>query len=550
MSDNNLEVNEKNNKKISPFIVFGLVIVVIISISIFSILSLLSPKNKFFNLLGNTVAETFREISKIEKTPIGSMFLREDNSKLKVEASISGDVKTEDENIKEWLYGFENFNVNLIQDLDVLSNYSNMYLNFLVDDFELLAGNIVKNNNLTSIKVRDITNEYITVDENNLEKLWDDSEYQGPTTITGQLDWIKNLNFTKKEMKDLKEAIITMGSAFSSNFEDTDFIEGISEVKTDEEVIECEYIDFNMYSDKFNAALISSLEKIVENDEYIDVFYKIISLLNEAYGLTPDTREEFLIQFEALINEYRAIDFNEESLSIIRLYHKDGKILKIEILAEDYNQKFLDFTMVTGKDSAYYMYKTDIIVCEDRVTNIDDKITHLITINYIDYETGGIIEELGKEITITIDNSKNNVENVKVIEKIKLVDYETLEDAGKKDGSIVKDYTFNFSNENKNRKIEAILNDFDNNFSSNFSISLDIKEDADFTVNEIAEEDNFDTTVKSKEEILNKKNEIIANWNEFSEKNSKKIEKLQTAISMYLGAFVPEISYNDDFEVR
>ena len=225
----------------------------------------------------------------------------------------------------------------------------------------------------------------------------------------------------------------------------------------------------------------------------------MFSIINESLGYLPSTREEFLVAFEGLLQEIKALEFSETDGIIARLYYKDKDILKVEILSKDYNNKLLQFTMVSGKDSAYYMYSNALKVYEDKVTNIDGVITHVINVDYIDYETGEILDGHGREITLTIDNSTEKVQTLRLVEEGRLLDYtQGQTDITKVDPTVIRDYTIKCDvSDNNNLKITLIDNDTE--ILSSINADITIIKNASFEYQNTNSE--FDTTLATDAEI-------------------------------------------------
>jgi len=535
------EAKQKN--KIIPIIIGLLAGIVVISVVALTILSLSSPKNRYFSLVSGVFLDISNTISDIENSPIGEILSIDTNSKLKVNAKLTGDIKAENNAVKSWLQNLEKFEIEAQEDIDLVNEYDSIKAKISINNGDFLSGNIISEGEQLFINIPEIMDYYIIADNTNLKALWNKLGYGGPNSITTFSNWINRLNFSKKDTDALKKALEKGASKFTTVFEDEDFFEGVGEVRYDEGVIDCNYIDFNMDSDKLNEAIILLLEEIRSKDEYIDVFHMIFSIINELLGYPASTREEFLIAFEGLLQEIRALEFSETDGIIARLYYKDRDILKVEILSNDYNNKLLQFTMVNGKDSAYYMYSNSLKVYEDKVTNIDDVTTHVINVDYIDYETGKILEGHGREITLTIDNSLEKTQTIRLIEEGRLLDYTQGEiDITNVLPTVIRDYTIKcYVNGDNSLKITLIDNDSE--ILSTINTDITIIENAEIEYQAVS--NGFDTTLATEDEINTKKNEIMSRWKSFSNSNLDKIKQFQMAMTLYFPMFILENNYND-----
>lgn len=538
---------EKNIKKgkILPRVIGALAIIVILCIVVLVILSLLSPKNRYFSLVNNILADVSYGIGKFEKTPIGNFMDVDTNSKVNVDVLLKGELNTDNYDFKESLKNLNSFEMRLKEDIDLVNEYSYLDTKFLVNGEDLLSGKLVKNSNMISLNIPSLTDGYITADNNNLSDFWNKIGYNGPSKLTTYIDWIKMLKLSDDEKKTLRNALEKSFSAFLCNFDDEDFFEGIGEVKYDEGVIECNYIDFNMSAKKLNSGIISILEELRSKDEYIDLIYKGDIILNELYGKAPFTKSEFLLVYEEFLEMVRNVNFSDAEGIVIRLYYKEKDVIKIEILGSDYNNKYFEFTMIENQNSSYYMYKNDVRIYEDKVTIIDDIITHVLNIDYIDSETGNILEGHGNEIVITIDNSSKNSQVVNLVEKKRVLDYSAGEsDVMSIEPSVIRDYKLVAEILDDVNKLSITTKDNNNELLNTFNVTMNVKENAEFERVEV--KDDFDITKKNDDEIEKKKNELDSKWNKFTKGNSKKIEQFQVAMSLYFNMF-SNLDYSDNF---
>jgi len=513
------------------------------------VLYLLSPKNRFFNIVSGAFSDISNCVSGFEDSVFGQLLTINTDSKLDIDIKMNGKIETEDEEIKEWVQNLESFELNSKENVDFTNNYSNTTAEFILNGEKFLTGSLVKNKNIISAKLDNITDGYITVNNDKLPALWEKIGYNGPDSLTTQSEMLKILNFSKSDINELKSVIRAFGNGFSTAFEDDDFSFGEGAVKYDEGVIECKTMDFVVEPVKFNNGLIAGFEKITSKEKYIDVLYKLSSAMDRMSGYESLTREEFGTNFEMMVQEIRGIEFSEEDEGfIIRLYYKGNDVLKIDMMSEDYNIKLIELTAVNNKDSGYYKLYDGMMVYEDKVTTIDDVTTHALTIDYINYETGEIDEGYGSEVNIRIDSTNDNEQVINLTEKVRLLSYdEDLEnlDIMTIEPTLIRDYTFKGSINGDVNNLEVVMVDSDNSFASTFSIAASVKENAEFEQVTINENENFNVDTATDDELNAKKAKIVENWNNIIGSDNIKLQQFESAVSMYLSMFIPVEYYEE-----
>lgn len=546
------EENKVKNKvfSIASTILVGLVFIAIVTLLV---LSLTSPKNRFFKLVNTSFSGISKEISKFENSVFGKLLAIDTGSKLGIDATITGKIETDNEDMKEWFQGLNSFKMDAKGNADYSNDYTETNINFDINNENFLSGQIIKNKDLTSVNLENITNGFVTVNNNNLSELWEKIGYNGPASLDNSIDVFKELDFSKSDISDIKTVINKFATGFSKAFDDDDFSYGTGNVEYDEGTIECKTMDFIVNATDLNEALIGGLEEITSKEKYVDTLYKIVSALDKISGYEPLSRDEFGTNFEAMVEQIRALEFSSEDEGFIfRVYYKGNNILKLDMLTEDYNTKILSFTCVNNGDSAYYKYSEGITVYEDKVTVIDGVTTHYVSVNYINYETGEIIEGYGSDIIITL-TSDDDEAKVNLIEKVRLFEYNKNMknlDLMSIEPTVVRDYTFTGSIKNNTKNWNIAMIDSDNYYKSTFSVEASINEKAKFEQTVIKENENFDAANKSDTEILAKKDEIVNAWKTNPSITDNKVQQFSTAVSMYLSMFIPVDYYNTYSDVN
>lgn len=546
------EENKVKNKvfSIASTILVGLVFIAIVTLLV---LSLTSPKNRFFKLVNTSFSGISKEISKFENSVFGKLLAIDTGSKLGIDATITGKIETDNEDMKEWFQGLNSFKMDAKGNADYSNDYTETNINFDINNENFLSGQIIKNKDLTSVNLENITNGFVTVNNNNLSELWEKIGYNGPASLDNSIDVFKELDFSKSDISDIKTVINKFATGFSKAFDDDDFSYGTGNVEYDEGTIECKTMDFIVNATDLNEALIGGLEEITSKEKYVDTLYKIVSALDKISGYEPLSRDEFGTNFEAMVEQIRALEFSSEDEGFIfRVYYKGNNILKLDMLTEDYNTKILSFTCVNNGDSAYYKYSEGITVYEDKVTVIDGVTTHYVSVNYINYETGEIIEGYRSDIIITL-TSDDDEAKVNLIEKVRLFEYNKNMknlDLMSIEPTVVRDYTFTGSIKNNTKNWNIAMIDSDNYYKSTFSVEASINEKAKFEQTVIKENENFDAANKSDTEILAKKDEIVNAWKTNPSITDNKVQQFSTAVSMYLSMFIPVDYYNTYSDVN
>lgn len=543
------ETTEKQRTRILPIIVAFLFGIIVFAVVALLTISLMSPKNSFFRLIGGAFSNISNNVDDIQNSVIGQLLTIDLNSKLTLDMNVKGNIQTENQEIKDWFQNLETFEVVSKENMDIPNDYVDTTAKFILNGEDFLNGKLIQNKNNISVKVDNVTGEYITIDNDKLPELWQKVGYNGPESLAIISDTFKDIEFSKTDIKNLKNALNSFGNAFSSVFEDEDFSYGEGFVEYDEGTIECKSMDFVVDPVKFNDGLLAGLEELNSKEKYIDSLYKVSSTFDKVSGYEPLTREEFGSNFNIIIEEIRNLEIPEDAEGfIIRIYYKGNDILKVEMLSENYNTKIIEFTAVSGKDSGYYKLFDGMTIYEDKVTTIEDITTHEIAVNYVSYETGDIMEGYGNNISIVIDSTKDNEQTIKLTEKARLLsydmDFETL-DIMSIEPTIIRDYTVKASVDGDINNLEVILIDSDDEFSSTLSVLGQIRENAIFENIVPETSENFDVSTATDEEINNKKNKIIENWNTTIGKDNTKMQQFETAVSMYLSLFIPAGFYQD-----
>ena len=536
--------------KLLPIISTVLVGIVLIASMVLLVFSIFSPKNAFFRLVNNSLSGISKNVSGFSDSTFGKLLAIDINSKLNIDAKIKGNVETDDLEIKEWFNGLESFELNVIENVDFSNDYTDTNAKFILNGEDFLDGVLVKNKDIISLKLADITDGYITVDNNNLESLWEKLNYNGPTSLDTSTDLLKELNFSKKDINNLKTALEKFGAGFLTAFDDEDFSYGEGVVTYDEGTIECKSMDFIVNAIDLNNGIISGLEEVISKEKYVDSIYKVISTIDKVSGYEPFTREEFGKNLNDMLEQIRSLEFTEDDAGfIIRIYYKGNDILKVELRSEDYNMVIFEFTCVSNKDSGYYKFFDGTIIYEDKVTTIDNVTNHLLTVDYIDYETGEVLEGYGSEISINIDSTNKNSQIISLKEKVRLLSYDTdlsTLDIMSIEPTVVRDYTLKGSIDKDDNLVELTMIDGDGTYTSTFTVDATIKENAEFEYLNISEDENFDVSKKTDDEINSKKDKVISNWNSKFGTDNSKLNQFEMAISMYLSMFIPMDYYSGD----
>lgn len=549
----NMESNEnivceekKGNNKLLTIVATSLVGLVLAAVVVLLIVSLSSPKNTFFRLVSSSMSDISKRISGFENSVFGKILAIDTSSKLEMDAVIKGNIKTDDAEMKEWFQNLEDFEVTAYENIDFAEDSTNTSASFSLNGEEFLSGNLIKNKNMVSVSLDNITDGYITVDNNNLSTLWEKIGYNGPSSLDNSADLLKELNFSKKDINNLKNAFSKFGVGFFRAFDDNDFSYGTGVVTYDEGSIDCKSMDLVVNAADLNNGIIEGMEEIISKEKYVDALYKVISTIDKINGYEPFSREEFSVNLEKMLEQIRSLEFTEDDNGfIVRIYYKGNDILKVELRSDDYNTILFELTCVNNKESSYYKFSDGMVVYEDKVTTIDKVISHLLTINYVDYETGEILDGYGSEINITINNTNKNSQSINLTEKVRLISYDTdLEnlDIMAITPTVVRDYTLKGNIDGDNNLVDVILIDGDGSYTSTFAVNVAIKETEKFReifTDDILEHGNFIVSEKTDDEIIAKKDLIVNNWKAHLTGNSNKMQQFEMVVSMYLSMFIP-----------
>ncbi len=535
---------KKERKSLVPILTIILIAVVILAVAVLAILAIISPKNTFFRVVNSSMSGISKNIAKVDKSVWSKIYKIDTSSKLTLDADITGVMESENDLMKEWIKGFESFELTAHEDIDIANDYGNTTAKFILNGEDFLNAKLLRNKNLISVNLDNVTEGFVTVDNDNLPDLWNKIGYNGPEVLDNSSNLLKNISFSKKDMNDLKDMLRRFAVGFSKAFDDEDFYYGKGAVEYDEGTIECKTMDMIVNAKDFNQGIVNGLEEISKKSEYLDPLYKAINTSNILSGYEPRLREEFDVSFEEMLQRIRDIDTSTDNTGfIVRIYYKGNNIIKVDMLSQDYNTKILSFVTINNKDSAYYKLSSGMTVYEDKVTTIDKVTTHDITVNYVDYETDEIIEGYGSEIIIKIDDTNKNEGVINLIEKVRLAsNLDGVEDIDIKsiEPTVVRDYTIKFNTSRNDNNLDVVLKDGDTSYSSTFNVKAVVKEKAQFDNIELKEEETFDVTKRTEEEIVAKKDKIVENWNNNIASDKTKVDQFEVAIGLYLNNFIPD----------
>jgi len=553
----NLETEGKKKNKIVPIvsgIIAGVIALIISGILVYMIVvDLLSPKSTYIRLVNNTLSDVTNSISNFNKGPFGKLLSIDTDSKLKADINVKGNLKTDNPDIKDWYFNLENYEFNYKENIDVKNEYTDATAEFILDNEKYLEAILVQNKNIISTKVDEITDGYIVLDNNKLPELWEKIGYDGPESLTSHADMLKNFKPVTKDIKEIKNVAKDFFLGFLSAFDDGDFSYGEGSVDYDEGSIECKTMDFIINAKDYNNGIISGAEKIRNKTKNIDSLYNFISTLSKVYDVEPYSKEEFIKQYDLMLNEMRSLEVPEDAMGyILRIYYNGRKIIKVELRLDDYNTKLIEFTFVNGKDSGYYKYSDQGIVYEDNMTVIDDVTTHNVTVNYIDGETGELLKEYESEMIITIDNSVKKQQSINYKDKVRLVDYTkelSKEELMTIEPTVVSDITLKCSVDGDINNLEFISIEGDNEYTNTLAAKVTITENAKFEYANIPENEKFDASTASNDEINAKLDKIVQNWNSSKGVDQSKVEKFSAAVNGYLSLFLPTLNFaaDDDY---
>ena len=178
---------EKKSKVLSIIAVI-LTGIVGICLIVLVVISILSPKNRFFSLVSGAFSDVSKEVSNFEKSVLGQILAIDINSKLSLDTTMEGIIETEDATIKEWVQNLESFKLTARENIDLSNDYSDINAEFVLNGEEYLSGTLIQNKNMITAKLDNVTDGYITVDNNNLSDFWEKIGYDGPDSLTTQTD--------------------------------------------------------------------------------------------------------------------------------------------------------------------------------------------------------------------------------------------------------------------------------------------------------------------------------------------------------------------------
>lgn len=533
-NENPEELSPKKSKKLK--VILGVLGVgIAIGLVIFILLMLTSPKYRYFSLVGSNFSSLADRIDDIKDSVFGRILSIDYEDKLTIDTEVNAVVTTTDTEIKSWLNGFENVKLVAKENTDLNNNYFDSNIKVILNGEEFILAELLRKNDMFSINIDEITDGYISADNNKLGELWEKIGYAGPDKFSSQLELIKDFGFSDNEINELKNAMFRIGKAFTNAFGNEDFITGEGVVKYNGKEIKANFIDFKMNSYEMNNGVIFALEQLLKEDKVIDVLLKLSNAYDNMYAqmgyeIKPFTRDEFVEALTDILEEVKVLEFSETDGMIIRLYYEGRDVIEVEILDINNSDSVLKFIAIDNGREKYYEYTNEMQSFIDNVYMAEKDIwTHTIDINYINYETGEFLDEYGETIVVKVDNSKKDSCSIVA----------TSEDG-------VLTYRLNGNIEGDKKEVTFSMKGEDDISSNDISIKMSLLENSEF--NEKILEESFNATNVSDEELNAKKDTVIKNWNNFSKKNENKIIQLYTAISIYTGAMMGSSDY-DDFTI-
>lgn len=527
-NDNFANEEEMPKKKSKMGIILGILGgIAVIGIVVLLICVFSSLKYRYFALIGNKFATLTGYVEDFEEGVFGRILNTNFNNKLTISTEIDAKVDTQDKEILAWLNGFNNVQLRAYENSDIKNDYFDSDIKVALNGEEFILANLLRKGNVFSVNVDKITDGYISADNTKLSELWQKIGYEGPEKFTSQVEFIESFNFSKSEKAELYKAILRIGDAFTKAFGKEDFSEGKETITYNTKSIDAKYIDFKMNSVEMNNGIIFALEQLLREDKAIDVLLKLSNTydnmyIQAGYDVEPFTRDEFVDALTYILEEVKKLEFSEEDGMIIRLYYEGNSIVKAEVFNMNYTSSVLKLLMIDDGREKYYEYNNGLISYVDNVYMAEKDIwTHTININYINYETGEFLEEYGDIIVLTLNSSQKD--NCKIVMTSDSGNFEHVLEG------IIE--------ENK-KKVNYSMLASDETSTNNISIKVDITENADFIRKNV--ENGFDTSIATDEELNAKKEAVLKNWNDFSNKNESKIKQLYTAVSIYLGTMVQD----------
>lgn len=441
---------KKNNKLLIIIIIIFAIIAIIggvFAYLYFATDTFKSEKQLFVKYL-NQNSSLYKEI---EENTIKDLYQKtlnnpyESSGEFKVKYKVS---KDEDESFKEDIKKLDDVSISYKGKTDFLNNYVYKQMDFNYSKDIKIQTEYINSGDYFAIKINDVLNKYICVENNNLKDLFKKFGVEAEN-IPDKIDVEKiksfmNTNyklFTEEEIKQLKESYLL---CIVNNLNDDNFVKN----KTENGDIYSLIID----ATTGKKVLIDILNNL--KDDKI-IFDKIKGNLEESEIISKDQVKEITEQMKKNIEEsIKAVEeseiTNETGDMKINLYVENKNLIKTEIEIENnqmtINKKENGFSIeINEKEMNSEEYKS-VWVIEFSKVRAEDNLEYNVTISNDESEitldigiTGiDLLNEVNTKIDFGInvkDNTSSNSIKYNIKDKKKFVD--SIEDNFKKEDKVV-----------------------------------------------------------------------------------------------------------------
>lgn len=401
----------KNNLPIILAIVAAIAVIGVVSVYL---LMSSSPKKVYFDLEERNAKAFLESVESFGESDLGKFLFPDETKPIEVGVEMDVDVEVQEQN--EIIDMLNNTKLSMIQQQDLENDYNFVNMNLIVDNSEFLNIDVLLNNNVAGILVKDLVDKYFVIDMQNLKPFYNKIGYteQAPNRILTNKELKEKVFFTDSELKILKKEIKKYPEIFKNNLKDENiYLEKKVQQNINGEEVECNLIKVTITPEYAQTTAKEFITTLKEDEKILNILFSkyeaLISLYEDAgYPIESEgeiTKEEFINSLDDFLKELESVESVEDDGNLIMsvYYNNNKEIIKREIfLEDDYNPIII--TNYEGKEGKYYAFEVDGEVISDEIT-IDDK-EEIHNILLVDTKIKAVVDKSDKdrtEVEITSD---------------------------------------------------------------------------------------------------------------------------------------------------
>ena len=311
----------RNSKKIILISIIVLIVLILIAGGAFAYTyfftdAFLSNQEKFMKY----ISEDTKEIGEFfNEENIESYFSKKKNEAYTSNGEVSFELSGGDEDSQQALQILNNFKLSLAGNTDLKNNYVDQQIALKYSDNDLVSGDLIFRQEYMGLKVNDIINQYIVLENNNLQQfaqnmgITDYTEIPNQISISELLQGAETISFTDDELTQIKDR----------------YLKVITDNLTEDMFSNQEYENGQVYTLTINeekaTQILTGLINELKNDDII--MNKIKQVYMQGQSATEEEANQLIEQFKS---ELDSIDLNSDSQSGISLDNQTSETTQTE----------------------------------------------------------------------------------------------------------------------------------------------------------------------------------------------------------------------------